>query len=672
MNILISDSWLREFIETKATPEQIRESLSLCSQSVEKITKVGRDFVYDIEITTNRPDCLSVYGLARELAAILPRVGFQAKLKGVPVATLNKVTRSLPLQVKINNQNLCPRFTSLIFDNVQIKPSPDLVAKRIENSGIRSLNNVIDISNYLMLELGQPMHTFDYDKISGAKMILREAREGEEIETLDGQKRPLPEGTIVIEDGKGRVIDLCGIMGGKNSEVDESTKRVLLFVQTYDPVRIRRTCQALSFRTEAASRFEKGVDPEGVGLAMKRATLLFKEWCGARVASHLTDIYPHPPKEKKISFSQEKLNSMVGVEIKISVVKEILENLGFTTKAKTKNTLKVTVPHWRADDIDIPEDLVEEVARIYGYHNLPNALPPLTSLNQTKNPVFAWEDKIKNALKFWGFTETLTYSLVSQEMLLMADLKTKDHLKIANPLTKTLVYLRTTLIPSLLQILANNATEESIKIFEMANIYPPQGKDQLPDERMKLSIAASGEQFFQLKGIAEALLPELGIADYEFSEANISLPMLDKTKVTQILVNGQSVGVLGGINQEILDRFGIKSLVTVLDLELGPLLKSASGHKKYLPASKYPPIIEDLSFEFPARTLVGPVIQSVKEVSSLIKKVDLIDSYENTRTFRIAYQSLDKNLTDKEIKPLREKIIKRLSARFQAQVKGVL
>ncbi|PIQ69842.1 hypothetical protein COV89_03670, partial [Candidatus Shapirobacteria bacterium CG11_big_fil_rev_8_21_14_0_20_40_12] len=239
MNIKISDSWLREFIDTKATSKQIADCLSLCSQSVEKIIPADNDFIYDIEITTNRPDCLSVYGIARELIAILPRFNIPAKRRDVVyrVSTINNRNRkkTLPLNVKIFKSDLCPRFTALIYDNIVIKSSPQYAQKRLNQSGIRALNNVVDISNYLMLELGQPMHTFDYDKILKNKMLLRESRDGEEIVTLDSQKRTLKQGVMIIEDGEGRLVDLCGIMGAKNSETDENTKRVLLFVQTYNP-----------------------------------------------------------------------------------------------------------------------------------------------------------------------------------------------------------------------------------------------------------------------------------------------------------------------------------------------------------------------------------------------------------------------------------------------------
>jgi len=666
MNIQISDSWLREFIETKATPEQIEECLSLCSQSVEKIIDDRGEKVYDIEITTNRPDCLSVYGIARELAAILPRFNIPAKLKDVPSLKIEKPRKSLPLTVKITKADLCPRFTSLIYDNIEIKPSPKFAQKRLNASGIRALNNVIDLSNYLMLELGQPMHTFDYDKILKNKMILREAKEGEEIITLDGQTRKLHEEIIIIEDGKGRIVDLCGIMGAKNSETDENTKRVLLFVQTYNPMKIRRACQVLGFRTEAASRFEKGMDPEGVITTMERATLLFKEWCNGTIGSDLIDIYANPQKEKTVSVSKEKIDSLVGIDIPITESEKILKNLGFETNIE-KDTLSCVVPHWRYNDISIQEDLIEEIARIYGYHNLPNVLPPITTLDKPKDTTFDWEYKIKTALKYWGFTETTSYSMVGKNLLDKVGLNPKNHLKISNPLTDDLVYLRTSLIPSLLEIISKN-NEQNIRIFEMANLYLPKGNENLPDEAMELTLATTADNYSQLKGILESLLKELGIADFEIKPIDNWEDIL-RTSMVGIYIQDLHIGITGKIKKEFLDNFSIKGEVLVLDLEVRRLLKFATNAKKYIPSSKYPSIIEDLSFVIPEHTFIGQVIDEIKFVSELVKNVNLIDSFQNTRTFRVEYQSEMQNLSDNEIKPIREKIIKVVEKKFQARLK---
>lgn len=677
MNIFIPDSWLKEHLKTKATPKQIAEYLSLCSQSVEKVTKKDRDGVYEIEVTTNRPDCLSVYGVARELVVILPRFGIQAKLKKIPEeeTKIQKVKKSLPLKVEIKKASLCPRFTALIFDKIIIKPSPKVIQKRLENSGIRALNNVVDISNYLMLELGQPMHTFDYDKIKGAKMVLRESKEGEKIITLDGELRSLPEGTIVIEDGKTRIIDLCGIMGGKNSEVDKNTKRVLLFVQTYDPMKIRLTCQKLAFRTEAASRFEKGVDPEGVILAMKKAIVMFKNNCSARVASELIDTYPDPPKPKKITITQKRLNQLLGIEIKLSEVKKILDSLGFKSSIiHHQSSIILTVPHWRNSDMTIPEDLIEEVARIYGYHNLPSILPAGEIPQDKKSPVFVWENRVKEALKFWEVTETFNYSMVGELTLTKVAIKPDECLKISNPLSEDWVYMRPSLIPSLLEVVAKNQDEfEQIRIFELSNVYLPIAENKLPNEIPMLTGALSNGNFYDGKGVIEGLLNDLGIIRYEFVPYQLKKTFYGKifhpVRTAEIMVKNDSWGIIGEINPIVLSKFEIKKRVIIFDLEFNELVKYATTTRKYSPIPKYPAIVEDLAFVVQPKTLVGEMVQLIKEVSSIIQSVELLDSFGNTRTFRITYQHAKKTLTDKGVEKVRKKIILKMKQKFGAKLK---
>ena len=677
MNILVPDSWLREHLKTKAKVAQIAEYLSLCSQSVEKTTKVGDDWVYEIEVTTNRPDCLSVLGIARELAAILPRFGTKAKLKEVSSIKYQvlSIKKGLPLEVKIKNLSLCPRFTALIFDDVNIKPSPKIVQERLEKSGIRALNNVVDISNYLMLELGQPMHTFDYDKIGGAKMILRESAGGEKITTLDGQTRPLPDGAIIIQDDEGRIIDLCGIMGGENSAVDEKTKRVLLFIQTYDPMKIRRTCQLLSFRTEAAQRFEKGVDPQGVILSMEKAIAMFEKNCGAKVASKLIDIYPNSPKQKTIKLDLGLVKKIMGIEIPKNEVVDILRSLGFSILHSPFSILHFSVPHWRDNDIAIPEDLIEEIARIYGYHNLPSLLPTGEIPQQKKSFTFVWENKVKEALKFWGFSETFNYSMVSESTLVKAEINPAECLKIANPLSEDWIFMRPSLIPSLLEVVTKNQAQTSeIQIFELANVYIPTTSDKLPDEIPMLSGALTGNQFFQAKGIIEALLAELGITHYNFTSYQLKKTFYGKIfhpfRTAEITIGQDSLGIVGEINPIILARFGIKGRVVVFDLDFNELVKYATTTKKYTPVPKYPAIIEDLAFVVPEKTLVGEMIQLIKSTSLIIQSVELLDSYKETRTFRIAYQSEKKTLSDKEVEKIRKGIIKLAEKKFGAKIKG--
>lgn len=684
MNILIPDSWIREYLKTKATPQHIAEYLSLCSQSVEKSTKVANDWVYEIEVTTNRPDCLSVYGIARELAVILPKFGLPAKLKPLPVISYQlSVKNCLPLQVKINNPSLCPRFTALIFDNIVIKPSPKVVRERVEKSGIRALNNVIDISNYLMLELGQPMHTFDYDKIKKAKMILRESAGGEKLVTLDGQTRLLPAGTIIIEDGEGRIVDLCGIMGGENSAVDENTKRVLLFVQTYDPTKIRLACQKMGFRTEAASRFEKGLDPEGVMTAITRATAMFAQNCGAKPASRLMDIYPHPLQSKTVKLDLNLATKIIGVEIPKKEIINTLGSLGFSVISSRpalprgrSSVISFSVPHWRDGDVAIPEDLIEEIARIHGYYNLPAILPEGQIPQQPENFLFVWQKRLKEALKHWGFTETANYAMNSQDLLQKVGVNPDDCLKIANPLNEDGVFMRPTLIHSLLEVITKNqAPTAKIKIFELANIYLPKAKDALPDEMPVLCGAIFGQQsrFFQAKGITEALLEEMGIGNSRFVPYLLKKTFYGKVfsagRTAEIAVGDNLLGVVGEISPAVLTKFGITGKVAVFDLDFQELVKHVAGVKKYRSIPKYPAVIEDLSFVFPARILVDEVLQSIKSVSPIVWSVELIDIFKETRTVRITYQNLRKTLTDKEVEEIRQKIIGKIKDKFGARLK---
>lgn len=683
MNILIPDSWLREHLETKATPKQIAGYLSLCSQSVEKTTKVGDDWVYEIEITTNRPDCLSVYGIARELTAILPRFGINARLQAININNKpslflrNKapvVKNPLPLEVKITQPSLCPRFTAIIFDNITVKPSPKIVQKRLTRSGIRALNSVVDISNYLMLELGQPMHTFDYDKIREAKMLLRESEQGEKIVTLDGVTRKLPQGAIVIEDGEGRTIDLCGIMGGENSAVDKNTKRVLLFVQTYDPIKIRQTCQGLGFRTEASSRFEKSVDPEGVFPAMQKAITSFEKNCQAKPASKLIDIYPHPPEQKSITLTQEKLNQVMGVKINLAEAKEILEALGFITRLKSQD-LKLTakVPHWRNGDVAIPEDLAEEIARIYGYQNLPSRLPTGDFPQPIPGKTFYWEEKVKDALKNWGFTEVYTYSMHSKKLIEKTGLDLEKCLQISNPLTKELEYMRTSLIPSLLQIIALNQDNfDRIKVFELANIYLKSPK--LPEEKPILIGAITGkDKFLEIKGVVETLLEELGMNECLLEPLSgphaHDFPLWHQARTALISKNGELLGILGEVHSQILENFGIANPVAIFNLDMALLARFATSEKKYQPPPKYPPIIEDLAFVVPPQTPVGEIIQYIKQQNPLIQYIKLLDSFDQTRTFRIVYQHPERNLTDKEVREIRKRIIQSLGRKFALKLK---
>lgn len=669
MNILIPHSWLKEFVKTDATPETIAEKLSLCSLSVEKLHPKGSDVVYEIEITPNRYDTLSVLGVAREVAAVLPRFGIKAELTTLDtLETLDALDTDL-LNATVTDPTLCPRFTAIVLDRIELKPSPKLVRDRLEMSGIRALNNVIDISNYLMLELGQPMHIFDFDKLGNndvKEMILRESKKGERLVTLDGVERELSKGAIVIESG-GKLVDLCGIMGGENSAVDENTRRILLFIQIYDPSKIRKTSQQLALRTEASTRFEKGIDPQGIIPAMSTAIKMLRENANARVASKIVDVQNEVYAPHQIELEIPKVEKLIGVRIERNEIIEIIKSLGFEVKVLNSGfeapSLQVTVPSWRNKDILIPEDLIEEIARVYGYHNLPNIMPTGEIPSVLREKKFHLEDKSKDFLKHQGFFEVYNYSFISNEQIIDTKLDPLKSIRLKNPLNVDLLYLRPSLLPSLLQNLSENQHHtDEIKLFELERIYIPTKNQDLPRENFRLTgvsyshLQSPTSHFFTVKGIVEGLLSELGIKEIDFT------PL--KSQNALISLEKKVIGQIGGVDEE--------NLIVAFDLDFEQISSIATDRKSFTPIPEYPPIIEDLSLILPPKTFIAEVILLIKKQSRLVKKIEVVDIYpeKGSVTLRITYQSEKKTLTEKEIERIRQKILRTLKASLGAEIRS--
>jgi phenylalanyl-tRNA synthetase beta chain len=652
MDILISDNWLRDYLKTKASPKQVAKCLSLGGPSVNKIEKTKKDTLYHIEVTTNRVDSASIYGIAREASAILPSFGIEAKLKKIKTKTNLPFVNKVSYLEALVDQSLCPRFTAVLIKDIKIGKSPKKIEERLRAVGVRPINNVVDISNYIMHELGQPVHTFDYEKIKGQKMILRKSKKDETIVTLDGQRHILPGKDIVIEDGKGRLIDLAGIMGGLNSAVDEKTKNVLLFVQTYNPVNIRRTSMYLAKRTEAAVLFEKGLDPELVSVGIKRGIELFVELAQGKPEKQILDIYKKPHRSRLLKTTLHFIEQRLGVNLEKEEITSALVPLGFKI-TWNKNELIVNVPSFRAKDIKIPEDIVEEVARIHGYHNLPSILMEGRLPDPLPDSPFDFEMKIKLALKGWGGTEVYTYSMVAKELVEHAALRIK------NPLGKEREYMRTSLRPSLVQAAKENSHQkEAFHLFEMANIYLPR-KGGLPEEKMTLAGIFSQYSFRQAKGIIEALLDELNIkAKIEAEDSKGFLP----SQRIVIKVKNKRLGEFGVLedNQYLYYEFDVEALCKAY-VQISP----------YKPIPKYPPQIEDLTLVLPAKTRVIKIVENIKASNKLIKRVELIDIFKgNTYTFRIWYQHPQKTLTDKEVQEIRSKILKETKEKFGARLKN--
>ena len=650
MNIKIIDSLLKEYLITKATAKTIAEKLSLCSVSVEKIEKTDEDLVYNLEITSNRPDLMSTLGIAKEASAILPRFGIQASFR--PLINKRPNEEGMPeLQIKIENDSKLVNRVCAALMEVEISQSPKKIKDRLEAMEIRSLNNLIDITNYVMRETGHPCHVFDADRL-GKTIIIRESKKGEKIKTLDGKVHVLPGGDIIADNGKGEIIDLLGVMGTENSVVTDKTKRILFFIDNNNPHKIRKTSMSLGIRSEAAIINEKGLDPELAMEALFRGIELYQKLAKGKLLARIKDIYPNKPKPKTIKVEKSKIDKVIGVEISLKESEEILKSLGFNVIGKN-NLLEVEVPTPRLNDIDLPEDVIEEIARIYGYFKLPSILPPLNeieSFHMDKNE-FYWEERTKNTLKNWGFTEVYTNSMISEEIL---EGPTEDAVRLKNPLNEDLVYLRRTLIPSLLKVVKENKNKEQLKIFEIANIYEKRLGD-LPRERRLIAgvIKKPNVSFFEAKGIVEQLLNDCNIKNVVFRTSEYG------GIASSIYIQKDYLGEIELLDTNIVD----------FEFNFEKIIKRANLSKVYKPLAKYPPIIEDLAIIADENVKTADIVEEIYIQSNLVRDVSLLNQYQDTRTFHVIYQDEEGNLTAEEVKKIREKILTALEVKFHAKLK---
>ncbi|MFH0749843.1 MAG: phenylalanine--tRNA ligase subunit beta [Candidatus Gottesmanbacteria bacterium] len=665
MNILVPDAWLREYLKTDATPKQLKEYLSLCGPSIERINEVHGETVYDIEVTGNRPDTMSIIGIAREAGVILPRFGINATVIGDPYQQPTKIKQKKSHKLSLNittDSKLNPRWTSVIFDHVVIKQSPAWLAKRLELVGVRSINNVIDITNYLMHAYGQPAHVFDYDKIEKKTMTLRGAVKGEQVTTLDGKTHSLQSGDIVIEDGEGTFIDLCGIMGGKNSAISENTTRVVLFLQTYNPVQIRKTSMALAHHSEAAGLFEKGLDTELVMPVFLEGIQLMQKLTDGKIASSITDIYPNPYVAPTVKVCRKKIDNYIGMYLETEEIKTILTALGCETVV-TDEIVTVTPPSYRRD-ITIDVDIIEELARIYGYHTIKGKLPETEPPMVYEDPILSFEQTLKTKLADWGYTETYTYSMISEELMDLFHLPKDSTYSITNPLSNDWVYMRPTLLPSMLLAMKQNIPYESdLKLFEISMTYAFKEKD-IPEEQSTLIVAVSGARYGKIKGVAESIFALFGVPFPETTDPANTCYRQDRS------LRLANFGQLGEIHDALLQSIGLTKAVTVLELSIRELMRHVDTQKHYVPIPKNPASFEDMAFIVPEKTYIAPMIKAIRSLNPIIKDVSLFDSYKNIRTFHITYQSDTKNLTKENTAHIRETIIKHMKHEFHATLKN--
>jgi phenylalanyl-tRNA synthetase beta chain len=669
MNILIPDKWLREYLKTDATPSDLKRCLSLCGPSIERINNTGDEIVYDIEVTTNRVDMMSVMGIAREAAVILPEFGIKAELKAPEVFDFKALagTKSPKLDIRIeNNPKLCQRILAVKLTGVDAAKTPREIAEKLELVGQRSINTLIDITNFVMWEIGHPIHAFDYDKLAQKRIVVREAVSGESLTTLDNKTHTLKGGEIVFDDGTGLLIDLPGIMGAKNTAVDENTKNVLLFIESSAATKIRLASMGLSIRSQAAVLNEKSPDPEIAYQTLARAVFLYRKFARANIGSRLFDENHTDKPAEPVSVTKSLIETYLGTEISESRVEKILTGLGFTVRESADKTGFTAIPpSWRREDIRISQDLIEEVARIYGYHNILPVIPGGNLQSSIIAPELSWEAEIKVRLRDWGLTELYSYSMLSENEINIFGYPESQLYKIINPLSNDLVYMRPSLIPSMLSAIRNNQNRRDlIKFFELSNIYKYNPGD-LPSEIPFLCLAQTGEKFAEVKGLIETIFETMGV----------SVPDTNQISDNEAFAAGKSLsygdfGTVGLVSRKLLDAYGLSQPVSLGYLNFAKLVSTANPHKSYQPVSRYPEVIEDLSFNIPQNAKVGLLIAGLKSVSGMIKSVNLIDSFGLSRTFRITYADASKTLTADEIRPIREILIVKAKNDFNAELKS--
>jgi phenylalanyl-tRNA synthetase beta chain len=642
--------------------------------------------VLELEVRPHRPDALSVLGIAREAAALTgaqvrePPLDYQAA--GPPVRRL--------ASVRVEAPDLCPRYVAAVVRGLRIGPSPAWLQRRLEAAGLRPINNVVDVTNYVMLEMGQPLHAFDLHKLEGRRIVVRRAREGETLLLLDGTEARLRPDMLVIADAV-RPVALAGVMGGANSEVDEGTTDVLLESASFLGASVRRTAQALKLRTEASLRFEKGLSPLLPLYAARRALRLMLELCGGSAARGLIDVFPGREPRPPIALSQERLRRVLGMEVPREEVERALSALGFGVRWRRPTTYLVTPPYWRSD-VRIADDLAEEVARVLGYERIPALLRAPSLTPAQPDPLRELRERARDALAQAGMQEVITYPLSDRQTLARAlapeELSAHPPLRVANPMSRELEYLRTTLRAGLLRALARNQRWRPglVALFEVGRVFLPRPHD-LPHEVEMAAGTVAGPKpdrwglprgepadFFDAKAFLEAALASLGV-EAEFAPAQH--PIFLPGSTAAIRVGGQQVGLLGQVHPEVANAFEVEGDAFLFELDLERLLPQVPAGRRYRPISRFPPVREDLAVVVEAEVPAGAV-RAIIEASPLVARAELFDVYtgppvpagKKSLAFAVTYQALDRTPSDQEVARERERIVRRLQRELGATLRG--
>ena len=636
------------------------------------------DTVLDVSITPNRSDCLSMIGMAREIAAL---TGRKIKMPAVKIKESTEDISSLS-SVSIVDEDLCPRYTARMIKNVKIGDSPVWMKARLEAAGMRPINNVVDVTNFVMLEMGQPLHAFDFRFLEEGRIVVRKSKAGEEFVSLDEKSRILPENTLLICDGR-KPVAIGGIMGGLNSEVKEDTDTIFLESAYFNPSSIRRSSRRLAMPTDAAFRFERGIDPEGVLRALNRAAQLIAELSDGTICKNYLDEYPKKiAAVEKIPLRLDRIRKIVGMTIAAKDVIRILKSIGMTVCQEGKGEYLVTPPTYRVD-IEREIDLIEEVVRLYGYDRVPATLPAVSVTEMAVIPRLALEDKIRHLLTGSGYSEIINYSFTTPALVdylcLSPDDERRNFVVIRNPLTEEQSVMRTTMAYGLLETLKKNINNASfnLKIFEIGRIFLKRRTGELPEEKNILAGLLSGKasedlwgskinvDFYDLKGCLENICYDLKLEPCSY-RAGISDSFLHPGQSCGLYLNDIRIGCLGQVHPDVMRKMDIKSSAYLFEINLDILDKHVSRQISYKEISKFPAVTRDVAFVIPVAMEAEKMLEIVlSQREDLLENVGIFDIYagkgleEGTKSLglRFSYRALDRTLTDTEINNIHEKMV---------------
>ena len=629
------------------------------------------DVVFEYEITSNRVDCYSVIGIAREAAATF-RKEFHPP---VVTPTGNDEDVNDYVKVTVKDQELCPRYTARVVKNIKIGPSPEWMQRRLASVGIRPINNLVDITNYVMEEYGQPMHAYDLDTIAGREIVVRRAEDGEKFVTLDGQEREMDSSVLMICDGE-KSIGVAGIMGGENSMITDNVKTMLFEAACFNGTNIRKSAKKIGLRTDASGKFEKGLDPENAQAAIDRACQLVEEMGAGEVVGGMVDVYAEKREPSRVTFDAEKINALLGTDL---TKEQMLGYLKLVELEYDETTNEIVAPTFR-QDIHRLADVAEEVARFFGYDNIPTTLPSGEATTGKLSYKLRIEEVARNIAEFCGFSQGMSYSFESpkvfDKLLLPEDSKLRQAIEIRNPLGEDYSVMRTTSLNGMLTSLATNYNRrnKNVKLYELGNVYLPKALPltELPDERMQFTLGMYGEgDFFSMKGVVEEFFDKIGLRGKETYDPNAGKTFLHPGRQANIIYDGTVVGYLGEVHPDVADIYGIGERAYIAVIDMPEIVARATFDRKYEGIAKFPAVNRDLSMVVPKNIMVGQIEEVIeKNGGAHLESYSLFDLYEGAQikpglksvAYSITFRAKDRTLEESDISKAMDKILAGLEA----------